>query len=94
MVRQNEQRLSEEAERHARSDAARRNLETEIRTCKHDLAKLESQVQKQQLNEKQYVKQYEEKRQRLGKFRRFVYFQGIDKFRCFFETLLLNEVNF
>ena len=76
MVRQNEQRLSEEAERHARSDAARRNLETEIRTCKHDLAKLESQVQKQQLNEKQYVKQYEEKRQRLGKFRRVDNFRG------------------
>ena len=78
MVRQNEQRLAEEVERHARSDAARRNLETEIRTCKHDLAKVESQVQKQQLNEKQYVKQYEEKRQRLGKF---LYFRGIDKFR-------------
>ena len=94
MVRQNEQRLSEEAERHARSDAARRNLETEIRTCKHDLAKLESQVQKQQLNEKQYVKQYEEKRQRLGTFRRFVDFQGVDKFRCLFETLLLYVVIF
>ena len=78
MVRQNEQRLAEEVERHARSDAARRNLETEIRTCKHDLAKVESQVQKQQLNEKQYVKQYEEKRQRLGKL---LYFWGFDNFR-------------
>ena len=67
MVRQNETRLAEESERAARQEQARRNLETEIRTCKHDLAKTDQEVKKQQTQEKQYAKQYEERRHRLGK---------------------------
>lgn len=65
MVRQNDTRLVEESERAARQEQARRNLETEIRTCKHDLAKIDQEVKKQQTHEKQYAKQYEERRHRL-----------------------------
>ena len=66
MVRQNETRLAEESERSTRQEQARRNLETDIRTCKHDLAKIDQDVKKQQAQEKQYAKQYEERRHRLG----------------------------
>jgi len=65
MVRQNETRLAEESERSTRQEQARRNLETDIRTCKHDLAKIDQDVKKQQAQEKQYAKQYEERRHRL-----------------------------
>ena len=67
-MRQNEARLAEESERHARTEQTRRNLESEIRSCKQDLQKVDAQVQKNQLAEKQYAKQYEERRHRLGKF--------------------------
>ena len=68
MIRLNEQKIADEMERRTRSDQTKRNLESEIRNCKHELQKIDSQLQKNNSIERNYTKQLDDTRKDLGKF--------------------------
>ena len=68
MIRLNEQKIADEMERRTRSDQTKRNLESEIRNCKHELQKIDSQLQKNNSIERNYAKQLDDTRKDLGKF--------------------------
>ena len=67
MIRLNEQKIADEMERRTRSDQTKRNLESEIRNCKHELQKIDSQLQKNNSIERNYSKQLDDTRKDLGK---------------------------
>ena len=66
LIRQNESKLSEEADRRSRNEAARANLEKEIRNSKQELQNVDLRLNKNIQLERNYSKQFEEKRNSLG----------------------------
>lgn len=65
IVRINEQKLLDEKERRTRNDSTRKNLEGEIRQCKQELHKIDSQIQKNHSLERNYSKQIDEQKREL-----------------------------
>ena len=59
-------KLVEEQERRSRNETARQNLEKDIRMIKQELQKLDSQISKNAQLEKNYSKQFDDKRNNLG----------------------------
>lgn len=65
IIRLNEQKIADEMERRTRSDQTKRNLESEIRNCKHELQKIDSHLQKNNSIERNYTKQLDDTRKDL-----------------------------